>query len=83
MNQVYILDRSILAKTSTMNLSTPLAQEPIICNLCRNVALRFCNYCQVSLCVKCVSKHVNKHDLHSHDVAPVKDKTIKTCVSQV
>lgn len=46
----------------------------INCILCKMPAVRFCNSCLVELCVDCVSKHVDKLDSMSHDIAPFKKK---------
>ncbi|XP_061165801.1 uncharacterized protein LOC133174735 [Saccostrea echinata] len=46
----------------------------ITCDLCENPAKKFCNSCQVSLCAKCVHKHVKKFKSLTHDIVPFKDR---------
>lgn len=58
------------------------AQEVIICDLCEKAALRFCNNCQVNLCVDCVSKHVHEHDSMSHNIVPFKDRTMRVVFTE-
>ncbi|XP_062575180.1 E3 ubiquitin-protein ligase TRIM45-like [Saccostrea cucullata] len=47
----------------------------ITCDLCENSAKKFCDCCQVSLCAKCVHKHVKKFKSQTHDIVPIKDRT--------
>ncbi|XP_062579094.1 uncharacterized protein LOC134241017 [Saccostrea cucullata] len=47
----------------------------ITCDLCENSAKKFCDCCQVSLCAKCVHKHVKKFKSQTHDIVPIKERT--------
>ena len=60
-----------------MATSSTWAQEVFICNLCSNPSLRFCNDCQVDLCLDCVNKHVSKWDSLSHDIVPYKNRKLQ------
>ncbi|XP_062603329.1 E3 ubiquitin-protein ligase TRIM71-like [Saccostrea cucullata] len=51
-----------------MATSTSWAQEIITCDLCPKPTQQFCNNCQVSLCVDCVGKHVDKFKSQTHDI---------------
>lgn len=66
-------------------MATSLAQKNVLCIVCKNPALRFCNNCQVDLCLECVSTHVEQIKSLSHNIAPSKDKktqlVIPECVS--
>ncbi|XP_048750839.2 uncharacterized protein LOC125662608 [Ostrea edulis] len=53
------------------------AQDIISCDLCDNPTQQFCNSCQVSLCVDCVSKHVGKFKSLAHDLVPFTKRKIK------
>ncbi|XP_048749119.2 E3 ubiquitin-protein ligase TRIM71-like [Ostrea edulis] len=53
------------------------AQDIITCDLCDNTTQQFCNSCQVSLCVDCVSKHVEKFKSLAHDIVPFTKRKIK------
>ncbi|XP_048740317.2 uncharacterized protein LOC125654400 [Ostrea edulis] len=59
-----------------MATPTNQAQEIITCDLCAKPTRKFCNNCQVSLCVECVSKHVDKLDSLPHDIVPFKDRKV-------
>ncbi|XP_056002566.1 E3 ubiquitin-protein ligase TRIM71-like [Ostrea edulis] len=53
------------------------AQDVITCDFCDNPTPKFCNICQVSLCVDCVSKHVEKFKSLAHDIVPFTKRKIK------
>ena len=53
----------------------PCVQEVISCELCEKLTQKFCNSCQVSLCEKCVSKHIDMLQSVTHDIVPFLDKT--------
>ena len=61
----------------TMATSTSWAQDVIICNLCENPALRFCNSCQTDLCLNCVGKHLHEFESLSHDIVPFQHRKIR------
>ena len=60
-----------------MATSTSWAQDVIICNLCENPALRFCNSCQTDLCLDCVGKHLHEFESLSHDIVPFQHRKIR------
>ena len=60
-----------------MATSTSWAQDVIICNLCENPALRFCNSCQTDLCLNCVGKHLHEFESLSHDIVPFQHRKIR------
>ncbi|XP_078341204.1 uncharacterized protein LOC111106380 [Crassostrea virginica] len=60
-----------------MATSTSWAQDVIICNLCENSALRFCNSCQTDLCLNCVGKHLHEFESLSHDIVPFQHRKIR------
>nr|XP_022297008.1 tripartite motif-containing protein 3-like [Crassostrea virginica] len=60
-----------------MATSTSWAQDVIICNLCENSALRFCNSCQTDLCLDCVGKHLHEFESLSHDIVPFQHRKIR------
>ncbi|XP_048740876.2 uncharacterized protein LOC125654829 [Ostrea edulis] len=66
-----------------MPMATPTswAQEVITCDLCVNPTQQFCNSCQVSLCVECVSKHVENFKFQTHDIVPFTKRKIKLVFS--
>ncbi|XP_048766566.2 E3 ubiquitin-protein ligase TRIM71-like [Ostrea edulis] len=53
------------------------AQHGITCDFCDNPNQKFCNICQVSLCLDCVSKHVEKFKSLAHDIVPFTKRKIK------
>ncbi|XP_048738767.2 E3 ubiquitin-protein ligase TRIM71-like [Ostrea edulis] len=53
------------------------AQEVITCDICVKPTQQFCNNCQLSLCVDCVSKHVDKFKYQPHDIVHFKDRKIQ------
>ncbi|XP_048740752.2 E3 ubiquitin-protein ligase TRIM9-like [Ostrea edulis] len=55
---------------------TSRAQEIISCDLCVKPTQQFCNNCQLSLCVDCVSKHVDKLKYQQHDIVHFKDRKV-------
>lgn len=55
-------------------MSAACALELITCNYCENPALRFCDDCQVELCVDCVSKHIDQYGTLSHEIVRFIDK---------
>ncbi|XP_056001467.1 uncharacterized protein LOC130046503 [Ostrea edulis] len=55
-------------------MANPQAQEVITCDLCVKPTQQFCNNCQLSLCVDCVSKHVDKLKYQPHDIVHFKDR---------
>ncbi|XP_056001413.1 E3 ubiquitin-protein ligase TRIM71-like [Ostrea edulis] len=55
---------------------TSQAQEVITCDLCVKPTQQFCNSCQLSLCVDCVSKHVDKLKYQPHDIVHFKDRKV-------
>ncbi|XP_062610735.1 E3 ubiquitin-protein ligase TRIM45-like [Saccostrea cucullata] len=57
-------------------MATPIswAQDVITCDLCDNPTEQFCNNCQVSLCVDCVSKHVDSRKSLPHEIVPFKNR---------
>ncbi|XP_061186400.1 uncharacterized protein LOC133194463 [Saccostrea echinata] len=59
----------------TTNISR--GQVVITCDLCAKPTQQFCKNCQVSLCVDCVSKHVDKHQSLTHDILPFKNRKIQ------
>ncbi|XP_055999205.1 E3 ubiquitin-protein ligase TRIM71-like [Ostrea edulis] len=59
-----------------MATPNPQAQELITCDLCDNSTQQFCNNCQLSLCVDCVSKHVDKLKYQQHDIVHFKDRKL-------
>ncbi|XP_056001160.1 tripartite motif-containing protein 45-like isoform X1 [Ostrea edulis] len=59
-----------------MATSATWAQEVITCDLCVKPTQQFCNSCQVSLCVECVNKHVDKLKYQPHDIVPFKDRKV-------
>ena len=61
----------------TMATSTSWAQDVIICNLCENPALRFCNSCQTDLCLNCVGKHLHESESLSHDIVSFQHRKIR------
>ncbi|XP_048773735.2 tripartite motif-containing protein 2-like [Ostrea edulis] len=60
-----------------MATPTTWAQEAITCDLCVKPTQQFCNSCQLSLCVDCVSKHVVKLKYQPHDIVHFKDRKIQ------
>ncbi|XP_048730360.2 uncharacterized protein LOC125647645 [Ostrea edulis] len=58
-------------------MATPKSQEVITCDLCVKPTQQFCNNCQLSLCVDCVSKHVDKFKYQPHDIVHFKDRKIQ------
>ncbi|XP_048743648.2 E3 ubiquitin-protein ligase TRIM71-like [Ostrea edulis] len=60
-----------------MATPTTWAQEVITCDLCVKPTQQFCNNCQLSLCVDCVSKHVDKLKYQQHDIVHFKDRKIQ------
>ncbi|XP_055998755.1 E3 ubiquitin-protein ligase TRIM71-like [Ostrea edulis] len=60
-----------------MATPNPQAQEVITCDLCVKPTQQFCNNCQLSLCVDCVSKHVVKLKYQQHDIVHFKDRKIQ------
>ncbi|XP_048740769.2 uncharacterized protein LOC125654771 [Ostrea edulis] len=59
-----------------MAMANPQAQEVITCDLCVKPTQQFCNNCQLSLCVDCVSKHVDKLKYQPHDIVHFKDRKV-------
>ena len=57
-----------------MATSTSWAQDVITCDLCNKPTQQFCNSCQVSLCIDCVSKHTDAFKSMSHEIAPFLDR---------
>lgn len=53
------------------------AQDVISCNVCKNPTQQFCNSCQVSLCVKCVPKHVDDEQSMSHDIVHFRNRKVQ------
>ncbi|XP_062577975.1 E3 ubiquitin-protein ligase TRIM45-like [Saccostrea cucullata] len=53
---------------------TSRGQYVITCDLCDKPTKQFC---QVSLCVDCVSNHVDKHQSLTHDIVPFKSRKIQ------
>nr|XP_022297212.1 uncharacterized protein LOC111106714 [Crassostrea virginica]XP_022297213.1 uncharacterized protein LOC111106714 [Crassostrea virginica] len=63
--------------TSAHVLSTSMAQEIIICNLCDDrPSQRFCNNCQVNLCLDCIDKHQDDIDHQSHDIVTYENRIL-------
>ncbi|XP_062576095.1 E3 ubiquitin-protein ligase TRIM45-like [Saccostrea cucullata] len=60
-----------------MATPTSWAQEVITCDLCPKPTQQFCNNCQVSLCVDCVSKHVDKFKSQIHDIVHFTNRKIQ------
>ncbi|XP_048773734.2 E3 ubiquitin-protein ligase TRIM71-like [Ostrea edulis] len=60
-----------------MATSTTWTQEVITCDLCVKPTQQFCNNCQLSLCVDCISKHVVKLKYQQHDIVYFKDRKIQ------
>ena len=60
-----------------MATSSSWAQDVIICNLCENSALRFCNSCQTDLCLNCVGKHLHESESLSHDIVSIQHLKIR------
>ncbi|XP_048743729.2 uncharacterized protein LOC125657116 [Ostrea edulis] len=60
-----------------MATPNPQAQEVITCDLCVKPTQQFCNSCQLSLCVDCVNKHVDKLKYQQHDIVHFKDRKIQ------
>ncbi|XP_062604198.1 E3 ubiquitin-protein ligase TRIM71-like isoform X2 [Saccostrea cucullata] len=60
-----------------MATPTSWAQELITCDLCDKPTKQFCNNCQVSLCVDCVSKHVDKFKSQTHDIVHFTNRKIQ------
>ncbi|XP_062618801.1 uncharacterized protein LOC134280414 [Saccostrea cucullata] len=56
---------------------TSWAQELITCDLCPKPTKQFCNNCQVSLCVDCVSKHVENLKSQTHDIVYFTNRKIQ------
>ena len=59
-----------------MAMSLFLEEELIICNLCKNQALRFCKTCQLNLCENCVINHVDKFESLIHEIVLITNKTL-------
>ncbi|XP_048778022.2 uncharacterized protein LOC125681824 [Ostrea edulis] len=59
-----------------MTTPTSHAQEVITCDLCVKPAQQFCNNCHLSLCVDCVSKHVDKLKYQPHDIVHFKNRKV-------
>ncbi|XP_056001869.1 uncharacterized protein LOC130048822 [Ostrea edulis] len=70
----YVLRMRVRQMIATHSLQ---AQEVITCDLCVKPTQQFCNNCQLSLCVDCVSKHVDKLKYQQHDIVHFKDKKIQ------
>lgn len=64
-----------------MAMSASLEKHLINCDLCKKTAVRFCNNCYVSLCVECVSKHVDNLESLPHNIAPLKNKEAQLVIS--
>ncbi|XP_062568368.1 uncharacterized protein LOC134230556 [Saccostrea cucullata] len=60
-----------------MATPTSWAQEVITCDLCPKPTQQFCNNCQVSLCVDCVSTHVDKFKSQTHDIVHFTNRKIQ------
>ncbi|XP_062606426.1 uncharacterized protein LOC134268251 [Saccostrea cucullata] len=60
-----------------MATPTSWAQEVITCDLCPKPTQQFCNNCQISLCVDCVSKHVDKFKSQTHDIVHFTNRKIQ------
>lgn len=60
-----------------MVTSTLWAQDVIICDLCDNPAIRFCNSCQTNLCLDCVGTHLNEFGSLSHDIVSFQHRRIQ------
>ncbi|XP_048740732.2 protein lin-41-like [Ostrea edulis] len=60
-----------------MATPTSWAQHVITCDLCDNPTQQFCNNCQLSLCVDCVSKHVDAHKRLAHDIVSFTNRKIQ------
>lgn len=52
------------------------AQDVITCVLCDKPCRKFCNDCQVNLCVDCLGKHVGELQFQSHDIVHLKNRNI-------
>ena len=59
-----------------MAMSLFLEEELIICNLCKNQALRFCKTCQLNLCENCVINHVDRFESLIHDIVLITNNTL-------
>ena len=55
-------------------MSVPEPLKDMTCDLCSSATEQFCNDCQVSLCVNCVSQHVDEFKSLTHDIVPFKDR---------
>lgn len=51
------------------------AQDVITCVLCDKPCRKFCNDCQVNLCVDCLGEHVGKLQFQS-DIVHLKNRNI-------
>lgn len=52
------------------------AQHVITCDICEEPAKQFCNSCQVNLCAKCVSRHVEESKTSDHNIVALKNKRV-------
>lgn len=52
------------------------AQDVITCVLCDKPCRKFCNDCQVNLCVDCLGKHVGELQFQSHDIVHLKNRNL-------
>ncbi|XP_062573521.1 uncharacterized protein LOC134235406 [Saccostrea cucullata] len=60
-----------------MATPTSWAQEVITCDLCPKPTQQFCNNCQVSLCVDCVSKHVDGFRSQTHNIVHFTNRKVQ------
>nr|XP_022296851.1 uncharacterized protein LOC111106461 isoform X1 [Crassostrea virginica] len=61
-------------KKMSTGVSVPEPLKDMTCDLCSSATEQFCNDCQVSLCVNCVSQHVDEFKSLTHDIVPFKDR---------
>lgn len=54
-----------------------MAQDPVRCSLCPKVVVIHCGSCQVNLCAKCLSTHIDRNKSLKHEIVPYTSQLVK------
>lgn len=54
-----------------------MAQDPVRCSLCPEVVVIHCGSCQVNLCAKCLSTHIDRNKSLKHEIVPYTSQLVK------
>lgn len=54
-----------------------MAQDPVRCSLCSEVVVIHCGSCQVNLCAKCLSTHIDRNKSLKHEIVPYTSQLVK------